>query len=70
MEIRYKCRCMAKEAAIEVNDRLEGQDVVDWMKGEVTVEVSLDHRTRSPLCHETKMEYVKLPYDSESGRIG
>lgn len=70
MEIRYKCRCMAKEVAIEVNDREEGQDVVDWMKGEVQVEVSLDHGTKAPLCREPKMEYVKIPYDSESGRIG
>lgn len=70
MDVRYKCRCMANEVTIDVHDREEGEDVVDWMKGCVVVEVSLDHGNRSPLCQERKMEYVKLPYDSETGRIG
>lgn len=63
MNVVYKCRCMAAERTIACPDRVEGQDVVDWMEGSVTPAVAANHSRFSPRCFSRTMEYVKFEID-------
>lgn len=60
IEIKYKCKC-CDERVVHVPPRLPGEDIADWMNLVVQAALYLDHRTRSPQCTETTMEYAKIP---------
>lgn len=69
MKIMYKCHCLPEEVEIDVPNRVQGCDVIDWMDT-VTYCVSSDHRARNALCMTEKMEYVKIPLDNAAQGIG
>lgn len=69
MTILYKCHCMAAEAAVEVAERRDGEDILDWMQ-HVQMAIGVDHRKRSVLCMATALEYAKIPVPEGSPAIG
>lgn len=70
IELRYKCRCMDAEASIQVPERQEAEDIIQWMNLVVQAAIYLDHRRRSPSCKTTEMEYAKLPMPENAPFIG
>ena len=70
MKIWYKCVCMEAEAEIEVMDRPNGGDILDWMRGVVQPSIGVDHRARSPRCQAQALEYAKIPLDEAAPGIG
>jgi hypothetical protein len=70
VNVSYKCSCMTEEAIVAVADRIEGQDIMDWMDGEVGPALGRDHTARSPLCRETKTQYLKIAIDPGGGQLG
>lgn len=70
IEIKYKCQCMATEVALQLIPRDPARDIVEWMETIVQPAIGYDHRTRSPRCHRTKMEYAKIPLDLATNAAG
>lgn len=75
VECAYKCKCMKEEALVFVPERRADQDVVEWVEKDMGFAIYLHHRTNSPDCRETQMEYAKIlvPSDIETNpnaRIG
>lgn len=70
ISIRYKCRCMAKEAAVDIRDREDGEDIIRWMNCAVQPGLGEDHRRRSPSCRASKTEYVKIPARENAPFLG
>jgi hypothetical protein len=66
----YKCRCMAQQVAVDVQERTEDQDVVDWVENTVGHAIGADHRARSPFCMATVMEFAKIPAPENAPFIG
>lgn len=64
--VKYKCRCMVEEVALEAPARAPALDVVAWLVDIVTLRIARDHRRRSPACRATTMVAVKLPH-SDAG---
>lgn len=62
MIIQYKCTCMPTEVDLRVPERKTGEDIKSFMDN-MSVAISKDHSTRSPLCTRTTMEYAKVPMD-------
>lgn len=65
----YKCTCMISEATVQVPFRRDDQDVAAWMEV-VTARLAADHRSRSPLCRLTTMEYAKVPAPESAPFLG
>lgn len=70
MDVIYKCRCMKEEATVSVPDRPENADIIEWMVQILGSCLAYDHKYRTPACHETKMEYVKIPFAENAPGIG
>lgn len=70
MRVLYRCKCMDGEAGVEVRNRIEGEDVVYWVEQVVGAAVGADHRSRSPMCPSSTMEYVKIPAPENAPFIG
>lgn len=70
MKIIYKCRCMATEAHVEVRDRREDEDILEWMESAVQPTLGAYHIRTSPWCRSTVSEYVKIPMPENSPFIG
>lgn len=70
IEIRYKCACMQDEVGVDVRQRLELEDIVNWVEVTVAAAVSNDHFKRSPRCFLGKTEYVKIPMAENAPFIG
>lgn len=68
--IRYKCACMAEEATVQVRERQEGTDIVDWVEGVMGLALAADHKRRSPDCRRPRTEYVKIPAPENAPFIG
>lgn len=62
MDVIYKCSCMNKETTINVPNRREGVDILEWMEI-VQICMGFDHRSLSPHCRAGKVEYAKIPID-------
>ena len=69
IDIRYKCKCMAGEATVQVLERPTGSDLLLWM-GVVQATIGMDHGARNPKCRSETMEYAKIPVDENAGGIG
>jgi hypothetical protein len=69
VEFLYKCSCMPRERAFYVRERLPNESIIDFMDKAVRPALSIDHRSRSPLCAATRLEYLKMPVD-ENKPIG
>lgn len=69
MWIFYKCKCLAQERFLEVPDRRDGQDVLQFMEAAQDA-LTIDHRKISPHCLEPAVEYAKIPYDNPVKGIG
>lgn len=67
--ISYKCSCMLAEVSIEVRNRREGEDVIDWMH-DVQFAMTVDHIGRSPHCRAETVEYAKIPMPENAPHIG
>lgn len=62
MKVLYTCSlCMLTDVPVEVTERLDGQDVVQWIEGVVTVALAADHLRRSPHCKPKTLTEVKIP---------
>lgn len=70
MIVHWKCRCMPAEAQVQVPDRNDDEDVVDWVQGPVARAISIAHLRINPDCRETRMEMVKIPLEDEAKGIG
>jgi len=70
IEVKYRCGCMAAEAALLVIPRDPKRDVAEWIDGPLMAAVSYDHKTRSPFCRAVALEYLKIPADDPTGAIG
>lgn len=64
LDIIYKCRCMPKERTIQVRERLDDEDIIDFMH-HVQNAIGVDHNNLSPRCNATSMEYAKVPVDGD-----
>lgn len=60
--IKYKCKCMQDEGSFELRERRHNEEVGSFMD-RVVAALSADHRKRSALCTQTKMEYLKVPVE-------
>lgn len=69
MKILYKCACMPAEAEVEVAERRENEDILDWMH-HVQMAIGVDHRKRSPICMATTMEHCKIPVPENAPFLG
>lgn len=63
VEMIYRCRCMDKEAILQMRERGKREDIVDYMRA-VQSELAIDHARRSPLCVAPATEYLKLPIEA------
>lgn len=70
IEIIYKCRCMKAEETVQVREREEGEEIVDWVRDIVGAAIDEAHRARSPFCMATHMEYAKIPAPENAPFIG
>lgn len=66
----YKCKCMKEEATVNVPFRRADEDIGKWVQGTMGMAIYLDHRTRSPNCRMTAMEYAKLPVPDNAPYLG
>lgn len=64
IEIVYKCRCMAKEASVYVEER-GADEGIDRFMARLQASVGDHHRANSPLCAGGVAEYVKVPFEGE-----
>jgi hypothetical protein len=65
IEIRYKCSCLDKEAKFQMSERHFDEDILDFMT-RVQKYAGFDHRSRSPDCTSTTMEYLKVPVEGDT----
>ncbi len=59
--ITWKCRCMPEEAVLQVRNRWNSEDFLDWMRNVVQCDLGAAHAKRSPWCRSAKVEYAKIP---------
>lgn len=69
VDVRYKCACMAEEAAIDVPGRRDDELIETWMDV-MGAALMLDHRRRSPLCMAKAMQYAKIYVPPHAVMIG
>lgn len=62
MIVSYRCRCFRGSRDVEIADRTEGQDYLDWLGGEVAEKISKDHEQVSPHCKAVS-HHAKLIYE-------
>lgn len=61
--IKYSCTlCGLKDIDVTIPARYANDDVVHWMS-DVGIYLSEDHAMRSPSCHPTSLQDVKIPMD-------
>jgi hypothetical protein len=70
MKIIYKCRCMSRDAEVEVRDRRDDEDIIEWMETAVSPALGAYHIRNHPMCRATKSEYVKIPMPENAPFIG
>lgn len=61
--VRYSCTlCALIDASLTVQARTSEEDIKQWMD-KLIVQLSDDHRRRSPGCHPKQLHNVKIPMD-------
>jgi hypothetical protein len=67
IEIKYSCKpCGVVDVALNVPTRLEDQGVTEWMNA-VAMRVTLDHKTKFPMCRQNRISGLKIPIGAEGG---
>lgn len=64
IELKYKCACMGKEGSFFMRERLNDEDIEDYMNRVIRA-VDVAHNNVSPRCRATSVEYLKLPIEGE-----
>lgn len=58
----YTCgKCRVHDATVQVEERKEGQDVVEWMEQVCIRALMRHHAQRSPYCNADKFQTIKIP---------
>ena len=70
IEIRWKCRCLLKEASLRIEARTAGQGVVEWMDEVVRPLLTTAHQRRSPMCSSDRLTYLKIPTPDNAPFLG
>jgi hypothetical protein len=65
MIIKYNCKCCDLRN-LDVPDRVPNSDPAQYIRM-IQHCVSYDHRARSPLCGETKINEIHIPADNSAG---
>lgn len=60
IEIHFKCACMPAESVIQMRERGEIEDIIEFIL-RATEAICAEHTRLSPLCVRDTMEYAKIP---------
>ena len=70
IRILYTCgACGLEDVGLDIRERGENEDVIQWMNDVVKPALGEDHRRRSPYCLASTLDAVKIP-NTGTQRIG
>jgi hypothetical protein len=70
IRLKFKCQCQPEEQFFEVRDRLDSEDVVEWVEDAVRPALGIAHRAVSPTCMAPSVEYLGIPMPENADAIG
>lgn len=68
--VLYSChKCGLRDVEVKLLARTN-ETIVRWMNDVMARALSADHDRRSPHCHITKLDEIKIPMPPGTGKVG